>query len=35
MMAFIDLTPGKPSLKKDAVVIGDVSGIIGLTGEVH
>lgn len=34
-MAFIDLIPGKPSLKKEAVACGDVSGIIGLTGEVH
>ncbi|MBW2622933.1 MAG: chemotaxis protein CheX, partial [Deltaproteobacteria bacterium] len=33
--AFIDLTPGQPSLKKEAVAKGDVSGIIGLTGEVH
>ncbi len=34
-MAFIDLIPGKPTLKKDAVVVGDISGIIGLTGEVR
>jgi chemotaxis protein CheX len=34
-MAFIDIIPGQPSLKKEAVACGDVSGIIGLTGEVH
>lgn len=32
-MAFVDVTPGKPFLKKDQVAKGDVSGIIGLTGE--
>jgi chemotaxis protein CheX len=32
-MAFVDLSPGKPFLKKDHVAQGDVTGIIGLTGE--
>lgn len=32
-MAFIDVKPSKPFLKKDHVASGDVSGIIGLTGE--
>ena len=31
-MAYVDLKPGKPFLKKDQVAKGDVSGIIGLTG---
>lgn len=33
-MAFVELRPGKPFLKVDALATGDVSGIIGLTGEV-
>jgi chemotaxis protein CheX len=32
-MAFVDIQPGRPYLKKDHVATGDVSGIIGLTGE--
>ncbi len=32
-MAFIDPIAGKPFLKKDRVATGDVSGIIGLTGD--
>lgn len=32
-MAFVELSPGKPSLKKNHVAHGDVTGIIGLTGE--
>lgn len=32
-MAFVEVQPGKPYLKKDQVAVGDVSGIIGLTGE--
>jgi chemotaxis protein CheX len=32
-MAFLEIKPGKPFLKKDQVAQGDVSGIIGLTGE--
>jgi Predicted inhibitor of MCP methylation, homolog of CheC len=31
-MAFVEPKAGKPFLKKDSVAIGDVSGIIGLTG---
>ena len=32
-MAFTEVIPQKPYLKKDHVAEGDVSGIIGLTGE--
>ena len=31
-MANTDIKPGKPSLKKDAVARGDVSGLIGMAG---
>ena len=31
-MAFVEPKPGKPYLKKDNKAVGDVSGIIGLTG---
>ena len=31
-MAFVTVEAGKPYLKKDNVAVGDVSGIIGLTG---
>ena len=31
-MAFVEVRPGKPFLKKDHVAQGDVTGIIGLTG---
>ena len=31
-MAFIEPRPGKPYLKQDNVAVGDISGIIGLTG---
>ena len=31
-MAFISVNPGKPYLKRDSVAVGDVSGIMGLTG---
>jgi chemotaxis protein CheX len=31
-MAFMTVTAGKPYLKKDNVAVGDVSGILGLTG---
>ncbi|MCX5846386.1 MAG: chemotaxis protein CheX [Deltaproteobacteria bacterium] len=31
-MAFVDPKPGKPYLKKDNLAVGDISGIIGLTG---
>ena len=33
-MAMVELKPGKPFLKKDHVARGDVSGIIGMTGEI-
>ena len=33
-MASIKVRPGKPYLKKDKVAKGEVSGVIGLTGEV-
>lgn len=32
IMAFTDVAPGKPYLKKDNQPIGDVSGLIGMTG---
>jgi chemotaxis protein CheX len=32
-MAFLDAIPGKPSLKKEEAASGDVSGIIGITGD--
>ena len=32
-MAFIEATAGKPYLKKDNVAKGDVTGIIGITGQ--
>jgi len=31
-MAFITVTPGKPYVKKDNVAVGDVTGLLGLTG---
>ena len=31
-MAFVEVQPGKPFLKKDHLALGDVTGIIGLTG---
>ena len=31
-MAQLDLTPGKPKLKKDEIARGDVSGLIGMVG---
>ncbi len=34
-MAMMDPKPGKPFLKNDAVAIGDVSGIIGITGDAQ
>lgn len=34
-MAMIEPTPGKPYLKKDVVATGDVSGIIGITGDAQ
>lgn len=34
-MAFIKSVPGKPYLKKDDVAKGDVTGVIGITGETN
>jgi chemotaxis protein CheX len=34
-MAFTDITPGKPFLKKETVAGGDVSGVIGITGDTE
>jgi len=34
-MAFTKAEAGKPYLKKDQIASGDVSGVIGLTGEVR
>jgi chemotaxis protein CheX len=31
-MAFITVTPGKPYVKKGSVAVGDVTGVLGLTG---
>ena len=35
IMAFVKSEAGKPHLKKDNVVQGDVSGIVGFTGEAN
>ncbi len=32
-MAMIPATPGKPFLKRDVTALGDVTGIIGITGD--
>lgn len=34
-MAFIDAVPGKPYVKTDVTAMGDVSGIIGITGDAR
>lgn len=34
-MASVNPVPGKPYIKKDKLSIGDISGIIGLTGAKH
>lgn len=34
-MAFTEATPGKPYLKKEAAAGGDISGVIGITGETE
>jgi chemotaxis protein CheX len=34
-MAFIEPRPGKPYLKQDNMAVGDISGIIGLTGSAR
>ena len=31
-MAMLEIKPGRPSLKKDAIARGDVSGLIGMVG---
>jgi len=31
-MAFTEVQPGKPFLKKDQISCGDVSGVVGITG---
>lgn len=31
-MAFVDPKPGKPYVKQDKKAVGDISGVIGLTG---
>jgi chemotaxis protein CheX len=32
-MASVDLTPGKPFVKKGSISTGDISGIVGMAGE--
>jgi len=32
-MASVDLTPGKPFIKKGSISTGDISGIVGMAGE--
>lgn len=34
-MAFVEPIPGKPYIKKGTSAIGDVSGIVGITGETE
>lgn len=34
-MAFVKATAGKPFLKKENTAMGDVTGVIGLTGEAN
>ncbi|MCA1905164.1 MAG: chemotaxis protein CheX [Desulfarculus sp.] len=34
-MAFTEANPGKPYLKKEAAAAGDISGVIGITGETE
>jgi chemotaxis protein CheX len=34
-MAFIEVIPGKPYIKKGATATGDVSGIVGITGDTE
>ncbi|SKA76492.1 chemotaxis protein CheX [Desulfobaculum bizertense] len=33
MMAMVEATPGKPYIKKDSQAVGDVTGIISLSGD--
>jgi chemotaxis protein CheX len=32
-MALVDISPGKPFIKKGSISSGDISGIVGMTGE--
>jgi chemotaxis protein CheX len=32
-MAMIEVVPGKPFMKRDTVTSGDVTGVIGITGD--
>jgi chemotaxis protein CheX len=34
-MAFTEPVPGKPYIKKGTVAIGDISGIVGITGDTE
>ena len=34
-MASVDSVPGKPYVKKESSAVGDVSGIVGITGEAE
>ncbi len=34
-MAFVDVIPGKPYIKKGSSASGDISGIVGITGEAE
>jgi len=34
-MTSLDVVPGKPSIKKGASACGDISGIVGITGETE
>ncbi len=34
-MAMLDPTPGKPYVKKNNTAAGDVSAVVGLTGDKH
>lgn len=34
-MAFVTVTAGKPYVKQDSTAVGDVTGVIGLTGVAH
>ena len=34
-MAFVEVTPGKPYIKKGNSSSGDISGIVGITGEAE
>ncbi|MCG8683925.1 MAG: chemotaxis protein CheX [Desulfobacterales bacterium] len=34
-MAFVTVSAGKPYVKKDNIAVGDVTGVMGLTGVAH